>query len=97
MSGTVMLSTDSMKEVGNMRIAPIQRVRALIMSISWGMIMVGWLSMADLLNLVVLRGVPVQRNDNFTVEVDHVIVNADTLTHQSVYTFCHLPPFILLL
>ena len=90
------LSADDVKEVGNVRITPIQKARALIMSKSQGMIMAGKLSMADLLSLVVLWGIPIQKNDDFTVKVDHAIVGANTLTHQSTYTFCHLPPFILL-
>ena len=96
MSETVMLSTDGVKEVGNARIMPIQKARALIMSVPLGMIVVGHLSMADLLNLVVLWGIPIQKNDDFTVKVDHTIMNANTHAHQSTYAFCHLPPFILL-
>ena len=95
MSGTVKLSTDGMKEVGNVKIMSVQKARGHTMSIPQGMIMVGRRSMADLLNLVVLWGVPIQKNDDFTVEVNHAIVNADTLAHQSAYAFCHLPPFIL--
>ena len=86
-----MLSADSVKEVGNGGIAPIQKARACTMSIPWGMAMGGGhLSMADLLNLVVLWGIPVQRNDNFTVRAGHTIVSANTLAHQNVHAFCHL-------
>ena len=76
MCETVMLSADSMKEVGNMRIAPMQKIRAHTVSVPLGLIMAGHLSVAGLLNLVVLWGIPVQKND-FTVEVDHAIMNAD--------------------
>ena len=58
MSGTMMLSTDDVKEVGNMRIVPIQKTRALIVSVSWGMIMAGHLSMADMLSLDISTGCP---------------------------------------
>ena len=51
---------------------PIWKARAHTTSIPQGMTMVGHLSMADLLNLVVLWGIPIQRNDDFTVKVDHV-------------------------
>ena len=91
-----MLSADSVKEVGNVRIMPIQKARALIVSISRGTIMAGHLNVADLLNLVFLQGVPIQRNDDFTVKVDHVIMNTDTCTHQSTYALHHLPHFTLL-
>ena len=93
---TVTLGADGMKEVGNARITLIQKARAHTVSIPRSMIMVGHLSMADLLNLVVLQGIPFQRNNEFTVKVDHMIMNTNTPTHQSLYVFCHLPSFILL-
>ena len=96
MSGTLTLSIDGTKEVGNTKIAPVQKARAHTVSIPQGTIMAGYLSMADLLNWVVLWGIPIQKNDDFTVKVNHMIVNTDTLTHQSTYTSHHLPPFILL-
>ena len=91
-----MLSADGMKEVGNTRITPMQRTRAHTVSVPLGLIVAGCLCVAGLLNLVVLQGIPIQKNDDFTVEVDHAIVNADAHTHQSTYTFHHLPTFILL-
>ena len=77
-----MLSADSVKEVGNAGIAPIQKARACTTSIPRGMAVGGHLSMADLLNLVVLWGIPIQRNDNFTVKAGHMIISANTLAHQ---------------
>ena len=100
MSGTMTLNADSMrtkvmtkitKEVGNTnKIAPIKRERAHTSSVPQGMTIVGLQSMADLLSLVVLQGIPILRNDNFTVEADHMIMSIDALTHQNVYAFCHL-------
>ena len=51
-----------------------------------GMTMLGHLSMADLLSLVVLWDVPIQKNDDFTVKADHVIAST-TLLH----TRMHMP------
>ena len=79
------------------KIVPIKRARAHTASVPQGMTIAGWPSMADLLNLVVPWGVPVQRNNDFTVEADHVIMSTDTLAHQNAYPFHHLQPFILLL
>ena len=53
----------------------------------------GHLSVADLLNLVVLWSIPIQRNDEFKVKADHVTMNADAHTHQSMFTFCTPPNF----
>ena len=107
MCRTMMLSADGerakgmtkiVKEVGNAKkIAPIRRARARTTSMPQGMTMVGHLSMVDLLNLIVPWGVPIQRNDDFTVEADHMIMSTDALTPQNAYAFCHLQPFILLL
>ena len=91
-----MLSTDDGKEVGSVRIMPIQKTRAHTMSVPLGMNVAGHLSMADLMNLVVLQSIPIQRNNEFKVEADHVTVNADAHTHQSTFTFCHLPTSTLL-
>ena len=96
MSETMTLSTDGAKEVGNVRITLKQKTKAHIMSILPGMNMEGHLSTADLQNPVVPRGIPIQKNDDFTVEVDHVIVNTNAHAHQSMYTFHCLPTFILL-
>ena len=63
-----MLSADSVKEVGNAKITTIQKARACTVIIPLGLIVVGHLSVADLLNLVVLLGVPIQKNDDFTVQ-----------------------------
>ena len=90
------LSADGMKGVKNVRNAPFQKTRALTVSIPLGLIMAGHLSMADLLNLAVLWDIPVQKNDDFTVKVDHTIMNANARTHQSMYAFHHLQIFILL-
>ena len=90
------LSTDGVKGVGNVRIVPFQKTRALPMSVPLGLIIMGHLSMADQLNLVVLQGIPIQRNNDLTVEVDHAIVNADARANLSAYAFHHLPTFILL-
>ena len=67
MSETMMLSADGMREVWNARSMPIQKAKAHTMSVPLGMIVAGHQSVADLLNLVVLRGIPVQKNDDFTV------------------------------
>ena len=96
MGETAMLSTYNVKEVESMWIVPIQKARTCTMSMPLGMNMVGHLSVADLLNLVVLQSIPVQRNDGFKVEADHATVNADAHAHQSVFTFRHLPTSILL-
>ena len=64
MSGTMMLSANGMrrtkvttkivKEVGNMnKIVPVKRARAHITSVPQGMTIVGWPSVADLLNMVI--------------------------------------------
>ena len=53
--------------------------------------------MADLLNPVIPWSVPVQRNDNFPVKVNHMIVSIGAPAHQNVYAFHHLQHFILLL
>ena len=108
MSGTMTLSADGMrrtkvmtkiaKEVGDVKkIRAIKRARAHTVGMTQGMTIVGQLSMVDLLNLVVLWGIPIQRNNDFTVEADHTIMSTDALTHQNAYAFCHLHPFILLL
>ena len=54
-----MLSTDEGKEVGSTRIIPIQKARAHTMSVHLGMNVVWHLNVADLLNLVVLRSIPI--------------------------------------
>ena len=54
-----MLSTAKGKEVGSTKIMPIQQARAHTMSMPLGMNMVGHLSVADLLNLGVLRSIPI--------------------------------------
>ena len=66
------------------------------MSIPLDMSMAGHLNVADLLNLVVLWSIPIQRNDKFTVEVYHVTVSTDAHAHQSMFAFCHLPSSTLL-
>ena len=96
MGKTMMLNTDNAKEVGSVRIMPIQKARACTMSMPLGMNMAGCLSMADLLNLVVLRSIPIQKNDGFKVKADHVTMNADAHAHQSTFAFHHLPTSILL-
>ena len=55
----MMLSIGEGKEVGSMRIVPIQKARAHTMSIPLDMSVAGHLSMADLLNLVVLWSIPI--------------------------------------
>ena len=108
MSGTVRLNADGTtktkamtkiaKGVGNMKkIAPAQKARASTASLPQGMTVVGQLSVVDLVNLVVLWGIPVQRNYDFTVKADHAIMSTDALVHQNAYAFCHLRPFIPLL
>ena len=83
MSGTMTLSTNGMirtkvmtkitKEVENAKkIASIKRARAHTMSVLQGMTIAGQPSMADLLNLVIPQSIPIQRNDEFTVEADHM-------------------------
>ena len=96
MNETMMLSTDDTKEVGSMRIVPIQKARAHTVIMPLGMNVAGHLSMADLLKLVVLWSVPIQKNDGFKVKADHMAMNVDAHTHWSAFTFCHLPTFILL-
>ena len=71
------------KEVGNTKITPIRRARACTANMPEDMTVVGHLSVADLLNQVVLRSIPVQRNDDFTVEADHVIMSTDTFAYQN--------------
>ena len=66
------------------------------MSVPLGMNVAGHLSAADLLNLVVLWSIPVQRNDKFKVEADHVTMNTDAHAHQSAFAFNHLPTSTLL-
>ena len=91
-----MLSVGKGKEVGSTRITPIQKAGAHTMSVPLDMSVVGHLSMADLLNLVVLWSIPIRRNNKFKVEADHVTVNTDACAHQSTFTFCHLPSSTLL-
>ena len=86
------------KEVENMnKNVAIKRARAHTMSTPKGMTVVGQASVADLLNPVTPWSIPVQRNDDFTVEADHVVMSTGTPTHQNVYTFIHLQHFIPLL
>ena len=54
-----MLSIGKGKEVGSMRIVPIQKAGAHTVSVPLDMSMVGHLSVADLLNLVVLWSIPI--------------------------------------
>ena len=51
------LSAGKWKELGSMKIVPIQKAGAHTMSIPLDMSMVGHLNMADLLNLVVLLSI----------------------------------------
>ena len=74
----------------------IQKAGACTMSIPLDMSVVGHLSMADLLNLIVLWSIPVRRNDEFKVKADHMNVDTDARTHQSTFAFCHLPSSTLL-
>ena len=54
-----MLSTDKGKEVGSVRIVPIQKARAHTVSMPLGMNVVGHLSVVDLLKLVVLWSITI--------------------------------------
>ena len=90
------LSIGKWKEVGNVRITPIQKAGACTMSVPLDMSRVGYLSAGDLLNLVVLQSVLIQRNDEFKVEADHMTMNADAHAHQSAFAFHHLPSSTLL-
>ena len=85
------------KELGSMRIMPIQKVGAHTTSIPLDMNVVGHQNTADQLNLVVLQIIPIERNDKFEVEVNHMTMNADAHTHQSAFAFHHLPSSTLLL
>ena len=54
----------------------------------------GHLNAADLSNLVVPQSVPVQRNDEFAVKVNHSDCERRfTRAHQSALIFCHSPFF----
>ena len=97
MGETMMLNTDNAKEVGNVRIIPNSKGKSShhehAPGYECGRV---HLSMADLLNLVVLWSIPIQKNDGFKVEADHVTVNADAHAHQNAFAFHHLPTSILL-
>ena len=80
-----------MKEVENAKkITSVKRARAHTVSMLQGMTIAGWPSMADMLNMVVRQSIPIQRNDDFTVEADHMVMSIDTPAHQNMYSFHHL-------
>ena len=108
MSGTMMRITNGvtrtevmikiMKEVENANNnAAVKRARAHTTSAPQGMTLAGWASMADLLNPVIPRSIPIQRNDHFAVEADHGVVSTGIPAHQNAYAFHHLHHFIPLL
>ena len=59
-----------------------------VMTIAW------LLSMADLMNPVIPWSITIQRSNDFTVTVNHMVMSIDAPTHQNIYPFCHLQHFI---
>ena len=59
-----------------------------VMTIAW------LLSVANLMNLVIPWSITIQRNDDFTVKVNHTVMSIDTPAHWNLYVFHHLQHFI---
>ena len=48
--------------------------------------------MANLMNPVIPQSITIRRNNDFTVKVNHMSIDAPT--HWNIYIFCHLQHFI---
>ena len=106
MSGTVMQTTKGTRKtkyvikitkgVGNVsNNMAVQGTRAHTANMPQVMTIVGLSSMANVMNPVIPWSIAVQRNDDFTVKVDHAVMSIEAPTHQNIYVFCHLWHFIL--
>ena len=89
------LTIKIVKEVGNMnKNVAIQSTRAHTARMPQVVTVAGLSSMADLLNLVIPRSITIQRNYDFTVKVNHMVMSISAPAHWSMYAFCHLQHFI---